>query len=97
MPAPFDIDFDRTAEALGPYGENNPNFISKGMCPVDAEIFSDTEVKELGECTIDIFNKALKAQFMWNFRTQIEEKWDYVRAYDKGWLYDSNSQQSFLQ
>jgi len=23
---------------------------------------------------------------MWTAHNEIEEKWDYIRAYDKGWL-----------
>ena len=39
MPEPYNTDFDRYSESLGPYGENNPNTISFGMCPTDAEFF----------------------------------------------------------
>lgn len=71
---------------MGPIGENNPNLIKYGKCPVDANIMTDEQVKELGVCTIEIFNEAVTAQFMWNFRTQQEPKWDYIQAYDNGWL-----------
>jgi hypothetical protein len=69
MPSPYDIDIDRSADVLGPIGENNPNLIMSGQCPYDAGMFTDSEVQTLGECTIDLFNERLKAQFMWNFRT----------------------------
>ena len=32
------------------------------------------------------FNKHVEGQFMWNFRNELEDKWNYVTAYDKGWI-----------
>lgn len=61
MPAPLDFDFDRTAEELGPVGENSPNLIKYGQCPYDAGLFSYEQVRELGECTLEIFDHRLKA------------------------------------
>lgn len=94
MPEPYNFDFDREADVLGPIGEHSPNLIKKGQCPYDAGMFDDQEVKQLADCTLDMFNQRLKAQFMWNFRTQQEIKWDYIRAYDAGLLPYTNT---FLQ
>jgi hypothetical protein len=36
----------------------------------------------------------MDAQFIWNFRTELEDRWDYIRAYDRGWL--NRKTQAFL-
>ena len=28
---------------------------------------------------------------MWNFRNEMEDKWSYVNAYDKGWINQNSS------
>ena len=31
-------------------------------------------------------NKHVEGQFMWNFRNEMEDKWSYMNAFDKGWI-----------
>ena len=31
---------------------------------------------------------------MWNFRNEMEDKWSYVNAYDKGWINQKNSDEN---
>ena len=40
------------------------------------------------------FNKHVEGQFMWNFRNEMEDKWSYVNAYDKGWINQNNSDET---
>jgi hypothetical protein len=61
MPAPFNADFDRSINELGPVGENSPNLIKKGMCPIDANLFTSDEVRLLALCALDTFNATVKA------------------------------------
>jgi glucan 1,3-beta-glucosidase len=86
MPAPYGVDFDRTAPELGPYGETDRAIIRNGMCLTDSAYFSDADVKTLGDCTSYILNEEVAGQFLWNFRTELEPRWSYVEAYDAGWL-----------
>jgi len=43
------VDFDRTAEVLGPFGSGDPQYynIMKGMCTSDSAKFTDDDVKEI--------------------------------------------------
>ena len=41
---------------------------------------------KLGKDYIDMFDKHLHGQFFWNFRNELEPRWNYITAYDNGWL-----------
>jgi glucan 1,3-beta-glucosidase len=85
LPAPYNVDFDRSAAMLGPYG-GTPQTVQYGNCSSDSAYFSDADVNTLGHCALDAFNGLVQAHFMWTFRNEIEPKWSYVQAYDKGWI-----------
>ena len=93
-------DFDRTAARLGPYGTEGLIFqqalIKEGMCAIDSEHFSEDQVLQLGQCLLDTFNENVEGHFMWTVRNQLEDRWSYVTAYDKGWVKNkpSNSTES---
>ena len=36
-------------------------------------------------------DKYTKAQFMWTARNEFQAKWDYMRAWDKGWINKTDS------
>lgn len=95
MPAPEGTDFDRSAAFLGPTGETDRASIRYGQCYSDSEYFSDADVKVLGDCLSYILNDTVEGQFLWNFRNEIESRWSYIEAYDKGWL--NNYKETFLQ
>lgn len=86
MPEPYNVDFDRTAASLGPYGESDRATIKYGQCYTDSDYFSEADVQKLGECTRFIFDDTVQGQFLWNFRNELEAKWSYIEAYDKGWI-----------
>jgi len=105
VPAPEGTDFDRTADVLGPFGEFKTRdgqdaintAIRNGMCQTDSQYFAESDVQKLGDCTREIFDTYVEGQFLWNFRTELEHKWSYVAAYDKGWLNPNvTGQQVFL-
>lgn len=85
LPAPYAVDFDRTAETLGPFGAN-PQTVHYGNCSSDSAYFSDADVNTLGHCALDAFDGLVEGHFMWTFRNEIEAKWSYVQAYDNGWI-----------
>ena len=53
---------------------------------IDSAYFSDEEVQQLADCMMDAFNEFVDGQFIWTAKSELETKWDYIRAYDKGWL-----------
>ena len=85
LPAPYNVDFDRTAPTLGPYGAH-PQTPLSGNCQSDSAYFSDEDVNTLGHCALDAFDNLTQGHFLWTFRNEIEPKWSYVQAYDNGWI-----------
>lgn len=43
-------------------------------------------VQQLAECTLETFNSKIDAQFLWTARNEIEDKWSYINAWDRGWI-----------
>ena len=82
-------DFDRTAAMLGPYGSNTLSTIQYGKCPKDSAYFSDSDVQVLGTCLMYILNDNVAGHFLWTARNELEERWNYVTAYDNGWIKNS--------
>jgi hypothetical protein len=52
-------------------------------------------VQRLGDCSREVFDRTVKAQFLWTARNELESKWNYVEAYDKGWI-NKNRNNKFL-
>ena len=73
--------------------QNTPR---NGMCTNDSAFFNDEDVQVLADCTLDVFDKTMDAQFIWTYRTEIEDRWSYIQAYDKGWINRSRAR-SFLE
>lgn len=83
------VDFDRNAESLGPYGTANnidDVIIKKGMCSTDSDYFSQDDVKMIAKCALKAWDRHVDATFFWTGHNEIEEKWDYVKAWDLGWI-----------
>lgn len=81
-------DFDRTAETLGPFGTADMKVvgINKGKCSTDSDFFTKEQVQTIASCALKSYDKHLNGTFFWTAHNEIEEKWDYVKAYDLGWL-----------
>jgi len=99
LPDEFAVDFDRTAEKLGPFGLDEQSTPMKGMCPRDsAHYSSDKHLTKLGTDYLATFDKHIHGQFFWNFRNELEPRWNYIEAYDNGWLPSNKpSTDEFLQ
>ena len=97
LPEPHNVDFDRTAATLGPWGESDRSMVKNGKCPIDSNYFSDSDVQRLGDCTRYIFDHSVEGQFLWTFRNELEVKWDYIKAYEKGWIKHPKTAETFLQ
>lgn len=81
-------DFDRTVASLGPFGTGDPQYyaIQSGKCPTDSGYFSVSEVATIAQCALSAFDRHIQGSFFWTAHNEIEEKWDYVKAWDLGWL-----------
>lgn len=96
LPADTAVDFDRTAASLGPFGTAQTDplmahaFIRNGQCARDSTFFNNDEMAMLGGCALRAFDDLVQGQFLWTFRNELEDKWNYVNAYDKGWLNPAN-------
>jgi len=47
----------------------------------------------LGQDHLVAFDRHVDGQLFWNFRNELEDRWNYVTAYDKGWISPSTSSQ----
>ena len=71
---------------MGPHGSSDRALIRSGKCAIDSPFFSKDEVQVLADCMLDMFDEKVEGQFLWTFRNELEVKWDYIKAYDLGWL-----------
>jgi len=88
LPEELAVDFDRTADILGPFGgDTTLGAIQKGKCMVDSAYYTDEQVNDLTKCMVDAFNEYVDGQFIWAGKNEMKEvKWSYVQAYDAGYL-----------
>ena len=84
------VDFDRTADMLGPFGSNTLSTIQKGKCPRDSVHFTKEEVNTLGQCLTYIIDDLVQGSFLWTFRNELEPRWSYPESYDAGWIKRTN-------
>lgn len=96
LPEPHNVDFDRSAPILGPWGQSDISMVRYGKCATDSAFFSDADVQRLGDCTRYIFDDTVQGQFLWTFRNELEPKWDYIKAYDLGWINKNRNAKQFL-
>merc|ERR1711953_1375037 len=90
LPEHLSPDFDRTAEMLGPYGSNTLSTIQNGKCPRDSAHFPKDDIKRLGQCATYVMDDMVQGMFMWTFRNELEDKWNYITAYDNEWIKRTN-------
>ena len=86
LPDELAVDFDRTAKSIGPFGTGEHSYIKKGRCTIDSNHFKADDVAYLGQYHVESFNKKVDGQLFWNFRNELEDRWNYVTAYDNGWF-----------
>ena len=91
LPEGVGTDFDRTAAILGPFGsdgtgEREDVCIQKGRCSKDSAFFNHEEIETIARCAVASFDRHLNATFLSTAHTEIEERWDYVKAWDLGWI-----------
>jgi len=85
----FDIPDRTKADAYGPFGDPamaDYTLIKAGTCTSDSLFFNSTQVETIARCALDTFDRHLNATFLWTAHNEIEEKWDYVKAWDLMWI-----------
>jgi len=98
LPEPFNQDFDRSDPGpIGPLGDNDLSTIRGGQCPIDSQRYSDEEVNSLATCALYILNTNVQGHFLWTFKNELEPKWSYKWAYDKGWMNQNLSVEEIAQ
>lgn len=78
---------DRTKPIQGPYGtgQSGPMF---GKCPIsNSNMYGDDDAmfRKLGAKKLNAFTVG-HGFYFWNFKTELDSKWDFMRAVEKGWL-----------
>lgn len=88
LPDGIAVDFDRDAPILGPFGSGWKDWfaIHKGKCSTDSTYFNETQVRDIAKCALASYDKHLNGTFLWTAHNEIEEKWDYIKAWDLMWI-----------
>jgi len=45
---------------------------------------------DIAKCAHESFNKHVDGTFFWTAHNELDVRWDYIRAYDIGWLNQAN-------
>jgi len=88
LPDDVAVDFDRSADILGPFGTWEPTEVSiqQGKCAKDSAHFSHKEIEKIARCALDAFDKCIQGSFFWTAQNELEERWDYIKSWDLGWI-----------
>ena len=89
LPDPFNVDFDRAKQYPGPYGTDwaNTANIYYGTCVSDSYAFGDSSIKNLAATALSQFRAHLGGSFYMNSHTEMHiPRFDYMMAWNKGWL-----------
>lgn len=84
---------DPSKGAQDPFGNGGESYVEYGYCPRDKPFSisgNSTEENEatrlLAQCKLYAFDMRTHGNFFWNFRTEFEPRWDYLRAVENGWF-----------
>jgi hypothetical protein len=73
-------------------GDATDFLIQSGKCSTDSAHFSEADVAAIAKCALDSFDKYVNVQFMWTAHNEIESRWSFKQAYEKGWINHSGSE-----
>lgn len=82
---------DPSIASNGPYGygidgDSSYYVVKNGKCSKDSGFFSDDDVAAIAKCALKSYDAHLNRTFMWTGHNEIEERWSYTLAFDKGWI-----------
>lgn len=86
---------DPSKDAQDPFGTGGESYVINGTCPRDGFIANeDVFMRKLAYIKLNAFDYGTHGQFFWNFRTELEPRWDYQAAVARGWIpatYDNST------
>jgi len=53
-------------------------------------------VRTIAKCALKAFDRHVGGTFLWTAHNEIEAKWDYVKAWDNGWIDKPTTQETML-
>lgn len=75
------IDWCPCCIPVGVHTAGGPSYVEYGTCPRDRPFPNDVEeVRTLAYAKLHAFDYQTHGQFFWNFRTEFEPRWDYMRV-----------------
>jgi hypothetical protein len=79
---------DAALGAQDPYGTGGQSYVLYGTCPIDKPFDKndDAAMKKIAMAMLNAYDSASHGHFFWNFRTELEDRWSYAGATEKGWL-----------
>ena len=70
-----------------PFGSGGASYVDHGMYPVDRAFDRDDEaLQTLAYSKLASYDRGSHGQFFWNFRTELEPRWDFQEAVRRRWL-----------
>lgn len=64
---------------MDPFGAGGMSHVEYGMCPIDA-LRDNSDLRKMAAAKLLAFDSHTHGQFFWNFRTELEPKWDYQQV-----------------
>ena len=72
---------DPTKGIQDPIGTGGPSYVEYGTCPVDRAYPDEiNDVQEFSFAQLYSYDLFTHGFFFWNFRTELESRWDYQRV-----------------
>lgn len=69
-----------------PFGVGGESYVEYGTCPIDALPRTETFVRAFAAAQWSAYSNNIEGFFFWNFRTELETRWDAQRAVQAGYL-----------
>ena len=70
-----------------PFGTGGPSYVDHGMCPIDKTFENEDQViQALAYSKLHSYDRSSHGQFFWNFRTELEPRWDFQQAVRRKWI-----------
>ena len=78
---------DPTKGPQDPFGSGAASYVDHGMCPVDKAFENEDQViQALAYSKLHSYDRSSHGQFFWNFRTELETRWDFQQAVKRKWI-----------
>jgi glucan 1,3-beta-glucosidase len=76
-----------SVDTLDPRGSGGESFVINGTCPRDKSFPGEAAgLQQLAHAHLKVFDRLSHGNFFWNFRTELEPRWDYQVATKSKWI-----------